>query len=145
MQLSTRRSSCGRRLQMSVESSMGKHGNGAVGEIDAGAAQARFEIEIRSCAHILGDIGDMDLEFETAVGAVSDEDRIVEVARGFAVDGDDGKAAEVAPPIGFHIIEESATRGLRRAPCRERRAAIDACGSSFRRQPRSRRDRQAPQ
>ena len=57
-----------------------QHGNGAVGKVDAGAAQARFEIEIGAGAHILGYVGDVDLQFVAAVGAFGDEDRIVEVA-----------------------------------------------------------------
>ena len=32
---------------------LGQHGDGAVGEVDAGAAQARFEVEIGACANIL--------------------------------------------------------------------------------------------
>ena len=45
MQLSTRRSSAGRRLQMSGRELLRQHGNGAVGKVDGGAAQARFEVE----------------------------------------------------------------------------------------------------
>ena len=62
---------------------LGQHGNGAIGKVDAGAAQACFEIEIGACAHILGHIGDVHLEFVAAVSALGDEDRIVEIASRF--------------------------------------------------------------
>ena len=45
MQERTRRSSSGRRLQMSLESSCGSMGTARSGKVDAGAAQAGFEIE----------------------------------------------------------------------------------------------------
>jgi hypothetical protein len=44
MQLSTRRSSFGPQLHMPTRARR-QHGHGAVGEVDAGAAQARFEVE----------------------------------------------------------------------------------------------------
>ena len=50
MQLSTRRSSLGTQAADVGRELLGKHGNGAIREIDAGAAQARFKIEIRSGA-----------------------------------------------------------------------------------------------
>ncbi len=43
----------------------------------------------------------MDLELPVAVGQRLDEDGVVEVAGGLAVDGDDGKAAEVAALRGL--------------------------------------------
>ena len=73
-----------------------QHGNGAVGKVDAGAAQARFEVEIGAGAHIFGHIGDVHLQLVAAVGALGHQHRIVEVARRFAVDGDDGQAAKIA-------------------------------------------------
>ena len=85
---------------------LGKHGNGAVGEVDAGPTEAGFEVEVGAGADVLGDIGDVDLEFVSAIGAFRDEDGIVEVFSGFAVDGDDGEAAEVAAAIDFNVIEK---------------------------------------
>ena len=96
----------GRRLQMPVESSWGSMGMARSGKVDAGAAKARFEVEVGACADILGNIGDVDLEFVSAIGAFRDEDRIVKVFSGFAVDGDDGKSAEVAAAIDFNVIEK---------------------------------------
>jgi hypothetical protein len=73
-----------------------QHGDGAVGEIDAGAAQAGFLIERRIGRHVLGHVGDVDLEFVVAVFELADVDGVVEIAGGFSVDGDDGKIAVVA-------------------------------------------------
>ena len=73
-----------------------QHGDGAVGEIDAGAAQAGFLIERRVWGYVLRYVGDVDLQFVVAVFELADVDGIVEIARGFSVDGDDGKVAVVA-------------------------------------------------
>ena len=49
----------------------------------------------------MGDVGDVDLEFVVAVGESADGDGVVEVAGGFAVDGDDGELAEIAAVAEF--------------------------------------------
>ena len=82
-----------------------QHGNGAIGEVDAGAAQAGFEIEGRAGADVLGHVGDVDLELIAAIGALGDQHRVVEVARGLAVDGDDGQGAEICAAGGFVRVE----------------------------------------
>jgi hypothetical protein len=43
----------------------------------------------------------VDLQFEIAVGKMADGDGVVEVAGGFAVDGDDGQRAEIAAMAKF--------------------------------------------
>ena len=68
-----------------------QHGDGAIGEVDAGAAQAGFEIERGAGLNILGHVGDVNLKLVIRLGALADEDRVVEVRSGFAVDGDDGQ------------------------------------------------------
>jgi len=78
-----------------------QHGDGAVGEVDAGTAQAGFLIERGVGCDVLGDIGDVDLQFEIVVGQLADQDCVVEVAGGFTVDGDDGESAEVAAAVEF--------------------------------------------
>ncbi len=75
---------------------VGQHGDGAVREVDAGAAQARFEIDGRAGADVVADVGDVDVERVVAVGEPVHPDGVVEIARGLAVDGDDGQVAEVA-------------------------------------------------
>src|ERR1022692_2571619 len=76
-----------------------QHGDGAVGEIDAGAAQTGFLIERRVGRYILGYVGDVDLEFVVSVFELADVDRVVEIARGFSVDGDDREIAVVAAAV----------------------------------------------
>ena len=73
-----------------------QHGDGAIGEVDAGAAQTGFEIEGGAGLDVFGHVGDVDLELVAAVGAIGDENGVVEVAGGLAVDGDDGQLAKVA-------------------------------------------------
>ena len=44
-----------------------QHGDGAIGEVDGGAAQARFEVERRTGRDVLRHVGDVDLQFVTVV------------------------------------------------------------------------------
>ena len=44
----------------------------------------------------MGNVGDVDLQFVVAVFELADVDGVVEIARGFSVDGDDGELAVVA-------------------------------------------------
>ena len=80
-----------------------QHGDGAVGEVDGGAAQAGFEVEVGAGADVVADVGDVDLELPVAIRERLDENGVVEVARSFAVYGDDGEAAEVPTniPLGW--------------------------------------------
>ena len=73
-----------------------QHGDGAIGEIDACAAQARFLIEGRVASYILSDVRDVYLQFVVAALELPDVDGIVEIAGGFAVNGDDRQGAVVA-------------------------------------------------
>ncbi len=79
----------------------GQHGHGAIGEIDAGAAQAGFVVERGAWRDIVGDVGNVHLKLEVTVVEEADGDGVVEVARGFAVDGHDGELAEVATGAGL--------------------------------------------
>ena len=73
-----------------------QHGNSTVGEIDAGAAKTGFLIQRRIWRNVLGDVGDVDLEFVVSVFELANVDGVVEIAGGFSVDGDDGEMAVVA-------------------------------------------------
>jgi hypothetical protein len=73
-----------------------EHGHGAVGEINGGAALARFFVDGGAVFNILGNICNVDLKFIVAAGQAADEDRIIKVAGGFTVNGDNGQIAEVA-------------------------------------------------
>jgi hypothetical protein len=76
-----------------------QHGHGAIGEIDAGAAQPRLLIEDRVGRDVVGDVGDVYLEFVVATVNLTDSDGIVEVAGGLSVDGDDWEIAEITPSL----------------------------------------------
>ena len=52
-----------------------QHGDGAVGKVDAGAAQAGFLIERGVGRDVLGDVGDVDLQFVIVVGEHADAGR----------------------------------------------------------------------
>ncbi|SPE19890.1 hypothetical protein SBA5_250120 [Candidatus Sulfotelmatomonas gaucii] len=55
----------------------------------------------------MGYVGDVDLELVAAVRALADEDGVVKILGGFAVDGDDGEGAEVAAAGDFGGVEMS--------------------------------------
>ncbi len=44
-------------------------------------------------------VGDMDLKFVVTVGERGYVDGVVKIARGFAVDRDDGKISKIAPAV----------------------------------------------
>ena len=75
----------------------GQHGHGAVGEIDRSPTQPRFQVNRRAFVDIVRDIRDVHLQLEMAVLQTAHGNGVVEVARGFAVDGDDGQRAIVSP------------------------------------------------
>src|SRR5579863_578654 len=86
----------GRKLQR-------QHGYSTIRKIDAGSAQAGFHVERRFGCDVVGYIGDVYLEFEVAAIKLTDEDRIIEVTRGLAVDGNNWKSAKVTPLADFSL------------------------------------------
>jgi len=86
-----------------VGKSFGKHGDSAIEEVDGVAAEASFAIKRGFRRDVMGNVGDVDLQEPAAVFAAFNVDGIVEVAGGFAVDGNDGKAAKIlaAGEFGF--------------------------------------------
>ena len=66
-----------------------QHGHGAIGEVDAGAAQSRLLIEGRIGRDVVGHVRDVYLQFVVAIFDLPDGDRVVEVAGSLAVDSDD--------------------------------------------------------
>src|ERR1035437_8957316 len=89
---------------------VGQHGDGAIREVNAGAAQLGFQIDGRSGAHIVADVGDVDVQGEVAVREATDPDGVVEIARRLAIDGDDGHVAEVAAPLDVGLGDPSGHR-----------------------------------
>ena len=90
-----------------------QHGNGAVGKVNAGAAQARFQIEVRALADVLGNVRNVDLKLVTAaIGALAYIHRIVEVLCRFAVDGDNRQPAKIRPASSFLLVKVGHGAGL---------------------------------
>src|SRR5258708_6662120 len=86
-----------------VREGLGKHGDVAIEEVNGVAAEAGFAVERGFGREVVGDVGNVDLQEPAAVIAAFDVDGIVEVARAFAVDSDDGEAAKIfaAGEFGF--------------------------------------------
>ena len=72
----------------------GQHGQGPVREIDAGAAGIGLAVQTGATGHVVGDVGDGDVQ-PVAIGGPLDADGIVEVTGGFAVDGEGRERAQV--------------------------------------------------
>src|SRR5581483_5607734 len=79
----------------------GQHGHSAVRKIYAGTAQARLGIDGGAGTDVMADVRNMYVQGEIAVFQALHPDRVVEVAGGFAVDGDDIEAAEI--PAAFQL------------------------------------------
>ena len=84
----------------------------------------------------MGHVGDVDLQFVVAVCEIADVDGIVEVASGFAVDGDDGEIAVVAAAaqivlrvVDIRSLSAVEVPALLRSPRAESDAAGEICGS----------------
>jgi len=78
-----------------VGEGLGKHGDGAIEEVNGVAAETGFAVERGFGRDVVGDVGDVDLQKPAAVFAAFDVDGVVEVARGFAINGDNGQAAKI--------------------------------------------------
>lgn len=72
-----------------------EHRNDAVDEVDAVGAFAGFVIQFGSRFDVVGDVGDVNADFDVALGQFAEGDGIIEIAGGIGVDGDD----KVAPQI----------------------------------------------
>ena len=83
-----------------------QHGDGAIGKVDTVAAQTGFEIKRGVGLDIFGHVGDVDLKLVASIGAIGDEDGVIEVAGGLAVDGDDGQARESRRAAGDRCLVE---------------------------------------
>ena len=76
-----------------------QHGNRAVGEVDAGAALRRLAVERRVGLHVVGDVGDRHPQRAAAARPFLETDRVVEVARRLAVDGDERHVAQIGAAV----------------------------------------------
>ena len=73
-----------------------QHRDHAARKIDRGAALARLDVERIGVLHVVADIRDGDPETKAALLARA-VDRVVEVLRGLAIDGDELERAQIAP------------------------------------------------
>ena len=83
----------------------GEHGDGAIGEIDGSATEARLVVERAGRVHVMRDISDVHLEMPVAVRASLDINGVIEIARGFAVDGNDRQAAKIFAACALGIAD----------------------------------------
>ena len=83
-----------------VRENFREHGDGAVGEVDRCPAQARLAVERLHGANVMRHVSDVDGEMP-AGGAAFHVDGVVEIARGFAVDGHNGQVAKVRAGSGL--------------------------------------------
>src|SRR5260370_37148854 len=86
-----------------VRKGFGKHGDGAIGEVNGGAAEASLTVESALRSNVVRHIGDVDLQAPASIGAALDEDGVVEIARGLSIDANDRQEAEIfaARALGF--------------------------------------------
>ena len=99
---------------------LGQHGNHAARKIHRCAAFARVTVERIAVADVVADVGDGDDEPEALAGALA-IDRIVEILRRLAVDGDERQVRDVdaALAVGCAHFGRQA-RGLPSGDGRER-------------------------
>src|SRR5882724_7576160 len=83
-----------------------QHGHGAVGKINARTSQAGFSVKLRTGRDKMGHVGDVHLQLIVAIFQDTNEHGIVEVARRFAVDCDDGKIAIVSSVAQFMSADD---------------------------------------
>ena len=79
----------------SVGKAWGKHRNDAVDQVDAVGSFAGFLIEGGAGGDVVGNIGDMNTEFDVTSGKFAKGDGVVEITGGIGIDGDDKFGAEI--------------------------------------------------
>ncbi len=90
-----------------IRKSFGKHGNGAIDEINGIAAEAGFAIERGFGSDVVGYVGNVNLQEPAAIVATFDVDGIVEIARRFTVDGDDGEFAKIFSGFAVGVTDRA--------------------------------------
>ena len=75
---------------------LGQHRDGAVHQIDRGAAGEGFLVDRGARRHVVRHVGDVDADLQMAVFEFAEREGVVEVLGVGRVDGESGHAAEVA-------------------------------------------------
>ena len=99
--MTQRRSTCGRRLQASFDSSSGEHGLDATGDIDGETAHSGVVVERRAGGYVGGDVGDVHPRPDAVLLAPQAEG-VVEVLRLVGSDREGEEVTEV-DPVGLVV------------------------------------------
>jgi hypothetical protein len=73
---------------------------------DRSAAETGFQIDGRAFADVVRDVGDMHMQLKIPVRQAANEDGVVEVAGGFAVNRDDWQRAVVLPVVKLAGVDD---------------------------------------
>ena len=82
-----------------------QHRDHLIGQIDAGRSGVRFGVQVRSIGDKVRDVRDVHAQFPVAIVDSFQRDRIVEVTRGFGVDGDDRGFGEIGSSVDIVFVE----------------------------------------
>ena len=77
-----------------------EHGNDPVDEVDAVGAFAGFVVQFGSGFDVVGDVGDVNADFDVALGKFAKGDGVIEIAGGIGIDGDNEVAPQIFPANG---------------------------------------------
>ena len=75
-----------------------QHRHRAVGKVDAGPTQPRFQVQRCPRPHIVAHVRNVDLQLPVAILQRRHQYRVVEVPRRLAIDGDNRQPAKIPPP-----------------------------------------------
>ncbi len=75
-----------------------QHRHGAVRKIHAGSAQEGLFVDRRTGLDVMADVGDVNVQRVVAINEPVNPNRIVEIARGLTIDGDDVEMPEILAP-----------------------------------------------
>ena len=78
---------------------LGKHVDRALGKVHRRAALVRLAIERAALLHVVRHVGDVDAQPVVTVRQPLDRNRVVEIARVLAVDGDDDAISKISAPL----------------------------------------------
>ena len=85
-----------------------EHVHGALGKVDRRAALVGLLVERAAFGNVMGDVGDVHAEPVVAVRQPLDRDRVVEIARVLAVDGDGRQRPEIGPAADVLLLDRAA-------------------------------------
>ena len=107
----------------------GEHVDGALGKVDRRGALVRLAVEGAAFLDVVRHVGDVDAEPVVAVRQRLERDRVVEIARMLAVDGDGRHVSKIGPAANVALGDRRG-RGERLPRSRRRRGRRESrtCG-----------------